>query len=84
MLTLDELEDRLHRWSDLERAALEAEEKLWSGSQADDMAALAHEAADKRRVADDALSELLGEVKGHAAASNDAHASASKRSGTEA
>lgn len=84
MLTLDELEDRLHRWSDLERAAIDAEEKLWIGGAADDRAALAQEAANKRKVADEALRELLGQVEQHAPAANDALTAAPMQSGTQA
>lgn len=74
MFSVEEFQEQLRRWRDLEREALAAEERLQAAGQlgaSPEAAALAREAAGRRRAADDYLSALLGAVRNHPPASND-------------
>ena len=82
MFSVDEFHQQLKRWRELERAALAAEERIRGAGQlgaAPQAAALAREAAELRRAADDYLSEMLGSVRSHPPASNDAHPDAGRQ-----
>jgi len=74
---------QLAQWRALERAAAEAEEKLKSVghlASSPEVAALARDAAAKRRAADDYLSEILGPASSRPPASNDAQMEGGRKS----
>lgn len=63
MFSVEEFKEQLAKWRDLERAAVALEEKInlqGQFAQSPELVALMREAAEKRRVADDYLNELLG------------------------
>lgn len=59
MSSLDELEEKMQAWGDLERAALHAEDAAWMGGHLPEARALAKSATELRRRADEALNAIL-------------------------
>lgn len=74
-MRVDEFQEQLRRWRDLERDALAAEEALKAAGQfapSPEHAALARQAVERRRLADDFLSEMLGTVRNRSPGSDGA------------